>query len=354
MHVIAACRVKNTCAPEHATYSIGLLREGIDLAIDRSIRRSWIRCCRRPGLDLLVVQHGVDHTRCVASLTSPLYHSFVSLSPFDPSTPSPFSPFSLAGFQPSLAGSPRRPTLTSIPPPRLSRCSLSSLSLPRPIARSFSFFFFPVSCTRVQEGKVKSKRGERKGEERIKYWILLLAVSYLFFLFFDLCNFVPLRVTRVSTLPVLLLLLSLPLVLFPLLLFVVLVVEEARKNAPFLRISLGMLFIRIRVFFCPFFPSIFLLWSLEGISISRVRGELREIELGSSNPLTHSSACLFSRVLIDSANYSLEHPIPFGLWIRVNFRWNCYFSQCIGFRNISYRYRIDLFSIMKITGTIII
>lgn len=142
MHVIAACRVKNTCAPEHATYSIGLLREGIDLAIDRSIRRSWIRCCRRPGLDLLVVQHGVDHTRCVASLTSPLYRSFVSLSPFDPSTPSPFSPFSLAGFQPSLAGSPRRPTLTSIPPPRLSRCSLSSLSLPRPIARSFSFFFF--------------------------------------------------------------------------------------------------------------------------------------------------------------------------------------------------------------------
>lgn len=218
----------------------------------------------------------------------------------------------------------------------------------------FLFFFFPVSCTRVQEGKVKSKRGERKGEERIKYWILLLAVSYLFFLFFDLCNFVPLRVTRVSTLPVLLLLLSLPLVLFPLLLFVVLVVEEARKNAPFLRISLGMLFIRIRVFFCPFFPSIFLLWSLEGISISRVRGELREIELGSSNPLTHSSACLFSRVLIDSANYSLEHPTPFGLWIRVNFRWNCYFSQCVGFRNISYRYRIDLFSIMKITGTIII
>lgn len=223
----------------------------------------------------------------------------------------------------------------------------------RPI---FFFFFFPVSCTRVQEGKVKSKRGERKGEERIKYWILLLAVSYLFFLFFDLCNFVPLRVTRVSTLPVLLLLLSLPLVLFPLLLFVVLVVEEARKNAPFLRISLGMLFIRIRVFFCPFFPSIFLLWSLEGISISRVRGELREIELGSSNPLTHSSACLFSRVLIDSANYSLEHPTPFGLWIRVNFRWNCYFSQCVGFRNIYHRYRItiDLFSIMKITGTIII
>lgn len=229
---------------------------------------------------------------------------------------------------------------------------LSFLPFATTTYRPIFFFFFFQFRARVSKKERWKVRGVK--EERIKYWILLLAVSYLFFLFFDLCNFVPLRVTRVSTLPVLLLLLSLPLVLFPLLLFVVLVVEEARKNAPFLRISLGMLFIRIRVFFCPFFPSIFLLWSLEGISISRVRGELREIELGSSNPLTHSSACLFSRVLIDSANYSLEHPTPFGLWIRVNFRWNCYFSQCIGFRNISYRYRIDLFSIMKITGTIII
>lgn len=342
MHVIAACRVKNTCAPEHATYSIGLLREGIDLAIDRSIRRSWIRCCRRPGLDLLVVQHGVDHTRCVASLTSPLYHSFVSLSPFDPSTPSPtplhFLSF-LSGWFSALSGWFPEKAHSHFDSSSSTLSLLSFLPFATTTYRPIFFFFFsfPVSCTRVQEEKVKSKRGERKGEERIKYWILLLAVSYLFFLFFDLCNFVPLRVTRVSTLPVLLLLLSLPLVLFPLLLFVVLVVEEARKNAPFLRISLGMLFIRIRVFFCPFFPSIFLLWSLEGISISRVRGELREIELGSSNPLTHSSACLFSRVLIDSANYSLEHPTPFGLWIRVNFRWNCYFSQCVGFIGIELR-----------------
>lgn len=199
MHVIAACRVKNTCAPEHATYSIGLAREGIDLAIDRSIRRSWIRCCRRPGLDLLVVQHGVDHTRCVASLTSPLSRSFVSLSLPLRSFHSLLSLLSLRlVFSPLCLGSLLGPTLTSIPP-RLSRCSLSSLSLPRPIARSFFFFFiFALLCHFVslhacpEEGKVKSKRkGERKGEEGIKYWILLLTVSYLFFSlplwFFDLC-----------------------------------------------------------------------------------------------------------------------------------------------------------------------
>lgn len=91
-------------------YSIGLAREGIDLAIDRSIRRSRIRCCRRPGLDLLVVQHRVDHTRCVASLTfSPsLLRCLCSwLAPF-----SSFSPFSSSPF----SSSPliHRSTLTSI------------------------------------------------------------------------------------------------------------------------------------------------------------------------------------------------------------------------------------------------
>ena len=287
MHVIAACRVKNTCAPEHATYSIGLGREGIDLAIDRSIRRSWIRCCRRPGPDLLVVQHGVDHTRCVASLTSPLYHSFPYPSP--PSIlPLPllsllslrlvFSPLS-AWFCPE-----KTQTLTSIPPPR---CSPSSLSLPRPIARSFflSFSLFLlffslhfVSCTRVRK-KERWKVRRRVKEERIKYWILLLAVSYLsssssssFFLL-DLCNFVPLWVTRVSTLPAdppppprwfcfhffsLLFSLSRRRVKMPL------------DPLPLpTNLSLGMLFIRIRVSFSPR-SSIFLLWSLkEGISISR-------------------------------------------------------------------------------------
>lgn len=120
-------------------YSIGLAREGIDLAIDRSIRRSRIRCCRRPGLDLLVVQHRVDHTRCVASLTfSPsLLRCLCSwLAPF-----SSFSPFSSSPF--SSSPPIHRSTLTSILLSRLSyRCSLSCLSLATTIHRESFFFWF--------------------------------------------------------------------------------------------------------------------------------------------------------------------------------------------------------------------
>lgn len=128
LRTVAACRVKNTCAPERATYSIGLDREGIDLAIDRSIRRSRVRCCRRPGLVLLVVQHRVDHTRRVAS--PPPSPSPLILPSFSALPSSPFAPFS------PLA---RWPTLTSAP---TSLSSLSSLpfsrgQLPRPIASPF-------------------------------------------------------------------------------------------------------------------------------------------------------------------------------------------------------------------------
>lgn len=117
-------------------YSIGLAREGIDLTIDRSIRRSRIRCCRRPGLDLLVVQHRVDHTRCVASLTLSL-----SLLRCLSSWLAPFSPFSSSPF----SSSPliHRSTLTSILLSRLSyRCSPSCLSLATIIHRESFFFWF--------------------------------------------------------------------------------------------------------------------------------------------------------------------------------------------------------------------
>lgn len=103
---------------------------------------------------------------------------------------------------------------------------------------------------------MKSKRGERRANKILDIIVGRVLSFFLVFRPMQLCSSpsytsFDFAGSPPPSLP--------PLVLFPLLLFVVLVVEEARKNAPFLRISLGMLFIRIRVFFCPFFPSIFLL-----------------------------------------------------------------------------------------------
>ena len=346
MHVIAACRVKNTCAPEHATYSIGLGREGIDLAIDRSIRRSWIRCCRRPGPDLLVVQHGVDHTRCVASLTSPLYHSFPYPSPPSilPLPPSPFSPFSPAGFQPSLSL-----VLPREDPDSHFDSSSSLLSfLPfatttyRPIFFSFflsfsSFFLSPFCFVHAcpKEGEVKSKKKGERRANKILDIIVGRVVSFFFFFFFffssrpmQLCSSLSYTsfdfAGRSSTSP--------SMVLFPLLLFVVLLVEEARKNAPrpplpsYESLAGDVIYTNPCVFFSPFFHLLIMISQGRNLDLERsVDRQLREIELGSSDPLTHSSACRFSRVLIDSANYSLEHPTPFrSVWI---FRMELLFSD---------------------------
>lgn len=143
---------------------------------------SWSRPARRPA-------RGGPHALCRLSDLPSLSLLRIPLSPILPLPP--FSPFSPAGFQPSLPGFPPGGTHSHFD----SSSTLSLLSFP-PFAtttyRSILFFFFFVfallcfailfRCTRVQEGKVKSKRkGERKGEEGIKYWILLLAVSYLFF-----------------------------------------------------------------------------------------------------------------------------------------------------------------------------
>lgn len=165
-------------------YSIGLAREGIDLAIDRSIRRSRIRCCRRPGLDLLVVQHRVDHTRCVASLTfSPsLLRCLCSwLAPF-----SSFSPFSSSPF----SSSPliHRSTLTSILLSPIVALFPAFRSLPSSIVSPFSSGSTVVHA-RVLLERWKVKKAQAEIEEgRIKRCILrasdLQKRPYKIFFFF--------------------------------------------------------------------------------------------------------------------------------------------------------------------------
>lgn len=166
-------------------YSIGLAREGIDLAIDRSIRRSRIRCCRRPGLDLLVVQHRVDHTRCVASLTfSPsLLRCLCSwLAPF-----SSFSPFSSSPF----SSSPliHRSTLTSILLSPIVALFPAFRSLPSSIVSPFSSGSTVVHA-RVLLERWKVKKAQAEIEEgRIKRCILRASDLNLQNLFFFAVSF---------------------------------------------------------------------------------------------------------------------------------------------------------------------